>query len=106
MSDPSTYFHPNALLHWLSFMPQLETPTLVIFFRHVPNREIERQLTRTPIITPVTLPNLLRCSFRGVSAYLEALVHHITTPRLEKLHIVFFNQLTLSVPRLVLRVMQ
>ena len=100
MNDPSTYFHPNALLHWLSFMPQLET--LVISFSFpVPNREIERQLTRTPIITVITLPNLCLLWFRGVSAYLEALVHRITTPRLEKLQIIFLNQLTFSVPCLV-----
>ena len=97
IKDPSTYFHPNALLHWLSFMPQLETLAITFFFP-VPNREIERQLTPTPIIT---LPNLGFLSFTGVSAYLEALVHRITTPRLEKLQIVFFNQLTFSVPRLV-----
>ena len=90
MNDPSTYFHPNALLHWLSFMPQLET--LVISFSFpVPNREIERQLTRTPIITVITLPNLCLLWFRGVSAYLEALVHRITTPRLEKLQIIFLT---------------
>ena len=97
MNDPSTYFHPNALLHWLSFMPQLETLAIFFFFP-VPSREIERQLTRTPIIT---LPNLCLLWFRGVSAYLEALVHRITTPRLEKLQIFFFTQLTFSVPRLV-----
>ena len=100
MNDPSTYFHPNALLHWLSFMPQLET--LAIFFSFaVPNREIERQLTHTSIVTIVTLPNLHLFTFRGVSAYLEALIHQITTPRLEKLRIYFFNQLTFSVPRLL-----
>ena len=100
MHHPSTYFHPNALLHWLSFMPQLET--LVIFFSlPVPNREIERQLTRSPIITPVTLPNLYYFRFSVVSAYLEALVRRITTPRLENLLISFFNQLTFSVPRLL-----
>ena len=97
MNDPSTYFRPNALLHWLSFMPQLETLAITFFFP-VPNREIERQLMRTPIIT---LPNLCLLSFGGVSTYLEALVHRITTPRLEKLQICFFNQLTFSVPRLV-----
>ena len=97
MKDPSTYFHPSALLHWLSFMPQLETLVIAFFFP-VPNREVERQLTRTPIIT---LPNLCILGFRGVSAYLEALVHRITTPRLEKLQIAFFTQLTFSVPRLV-----
>ena len=97
MNDPSTYFHPNALLHWLSFMPQLEMLAILFLFP-VSNREIERQLTRTPIIT---LPNLCLLRFRGVSAYLEALVRRIITPRLEKLQIVFFNQLTFSVPRLV-----
>ena len=97
MKDPSTYFHPNALLHWLSFMPQLET-LVIFFFFSVPNREVERQLTHTPIIT---LPNLRVLDFRGVSAYLEALVHRITTPRLEKLQIYFSTQLTFSVPRLV-----
>ena len=99
MTDPSTYFHPNALLHWLSFMPQLET-LVIDFFFPVPNREIERQLTRTPIIT-VTLPNLHHFRFSGVSAYIEALVHQITTPRLENFFIDFFNQLTFSVPHLV-----
>ena len=97
MNDPSTYFHPNALLHWLSFMPQLETLAISFFFP-VPNREIERQLTRMPIIT---LPNLCLLRFCGVSVFLEALVHSITTPRLEKLQIAFFNQPTFSVPRLV-----
>ena len=97
MKDPSTFFHPNALLHWLSFMPQLET-LVIFFFFPVPNREIERQLTPTPIIT---LPNLRNLWFHGVSAYLEALVHRITTPRLERVLITFYNQLTFSVPRLV-----
>ena len=100
MITPPTYFPPNALLHWLSFMPELKTLVIVFTFG-IPNREIERQLMHAPIITPVTLPNLHRFRFRGVSAYLEALVHRITTPRLKKLQIFFFNQLTFSIPRLV-----
>jgi hypothetical protein len=100
MDVPSTYFHPNALLHWISYMPQLETLVIAFFFP-VPNREIERQLTHMPILTPVILPNLHCFMFQGVSAYLEAFIHQITTPRLEKFDIDFFNQLTFSVPRLV-----
>jgi len=96
----STYFHPNILLRWLSFMPQLETLSIYFLFP-VPNRVIERQLTHTPITTPITLPNLRHFNFSGVGAYLEALVHRITTPRLEKLQIWFFNQLTYSVARLL-----
>ena len=100
MIVPSTYFHPHALLHWLSLMPQLETLAILFVFS-VPSRGIERQLAHMPIITPITLPNLHYFGLRGVSAYLEALVHRITTPRLERLFINFFNQLTFSVPRLV-----
>ena len=46
MIHPSTYFHPNILLRWVSFMPQLEM--LVVYFEFpVPNRDVERQLTYT-----------------------------------------------------------
>jgi hypothetical protein len=100
MVHPSTYFHPNILLRWLSFMPQLETLTVYFLFP-VPNRDVERQLTHTPITTPITLPNLRNFEFRGVGTYLEALVQRITTLRLEKLQIEFFNQLTFSATRLL-----
>ena len=100
MIHPSTYFHPNTLLQWASLMPQLET--LIIYFKSsTPNRDVERQLAQMPILAPITIPNLRRFNFRGVNPYLEALVHRITTPRLEKLTIEFFNQLTFSVPRLL-----
>ena len=100
MRHPSTYFHPNTLLRWLSFMPQLET-LIVNFLFPVPNRDVERQLTHIPITAPITLPNLHYFAFQGVGTYLEALVHRITTPRLEKLRFFFFNQLTFSVTRLL-----
>jgi hypothetical protein len=100
MRHPSTYFHPNILLRWLSFMPQLET-LAVFFWFPVPNRDVERQLTHTPITTPITLPNLHHLGFRGVGTYSEALVHRITAPHLEKLQVRFFNQLTFSVTHLL-----
>jgi hypothetical protein len=99
MYDPSTYFHPNTLLHWLSSMPQLKVVAILFLFA-VPNCDVEMQLTQAPITIPVTLPNLQFFLFQGVSIYLEALVHRITTPRLENVYICFFNQLTFSVPRL------
>ena len=99
IDQPSAYFQPNILLQWISFMPQLES--LAILFRFpVPNRDVERQLTHTPITTHITLPNLRMFWFRGVIAYLEAVVCRITTPRLEFLHIRIFKQLTFSFPRL------
>jgi hypothetical protein len=97
---PSAYFQPNVLLQSISFVPQLET-LAVIFTFPVPNRDVERRLTHTLITTHITFPNLRLFSFRGVSAYLEALVCRIITPRLEDLQIRFFQQLKFSVPRLV-----
>jgi hypothetical protein len=97
--QPTAYFQPNSLLQWVSFMPQLES-LMIAFTFPVPNRDVERQLTHTPITTQITLPNLRLFWFRGVSAYLEAIICRITTPRLENLQIRLFKQLTFSVPRL------
>jgi hypothetical protein len=96
----SAYFQSNILLQWISSMLQLESLQISFSFP-VPNRDVERQLTHTPITTHITLPNLRLFQFRGVSAYLEAVVCRITTPRLETLEIRLFNQLTFSVPRLL-----
>ena len=101
INHPSTYFQPNILLQWISFMPQLENLAILFTFP-VPNRDVERQLTQIPITTHITLPNLRQFFFQGVSAYLEAVVCRITTPRLEHLDIQFFKQLTFSVPSLEL----
>jgi hypothetical protein len=81
-------------------MPQLEM--LLIYFRFaVPNRDVERQLMRAPIMTHVTLPNLRSFSFQAVSAYSEAVLSQITAFRLEYFQICYLNQLTFSVPELV-----
>ena len=90
---------PYDLLQRLALMPQLETLG-IDFHSPIPSRDIEIQLQRMPIIH-VTLPNLRWFGFTGVSAYLEALLFRITAPLLEKLQILFFNQLTFSVPYLL-----
>ena len=99
-THPSAYFQPNLLLLWISFIPQLESLEIAFLFP-IPNRDVERQLTHTPITTRITLPNLRLFWFRGVSAYLEAVLCRITTPCLENLRIQLFKQLTFSVPRLL-----
>jgi hypothetical protein len=77
-------------------MPQLET--LGIDFQlPVFSRDLARQRWHMP---HVTLPNLRWFGFKGVSAYLEALLPRITAPLLEKLQILFFNQLDFSVSHL------
>jgi hypothetical protein len=65
MVHPSTYFHPNTMLQWISLMPHLEK--LTIFFQFpIPKHDVERQLTHTPIIT---LPNIRHLEFHGVSTW-------------------------------------
>ena len=100
MHHPSTYFHPNTLLQWISLMPQLET-LVIRFSLPVHRRDVEGQLMHTPITTLVTLPNLHFFRFEGVSTYSEALLCRITAPRLQKLEFVFFSQLTFFVPRIL-----
>ena len=96
---PSTYFQPAVILQSLSLMPQLEN-LLIEFHFAVPNRDVERQLRRTPITTHVTLSNLRLFSFKSVSAYSEAVLSRITAPRLENFQICYHKQLTYSVPQL------
>ena len=98
--DTSTYSQPSTLVQWISLMPQLETLNIAPL-SPVPNQDVERQLMHAPITTHIILPNLRSFAFQGGSAYLEALVSQITTPRLEEFSIEFFEQLTFSVPRLM-----
>ena len=65
---PSAYFPPTSLLTWLSLMLQLESLEIQFLFPQIlPNRDVERQL----LDTPITLPNLRKFFFKGVSAYLK-----------------------------------
>jgi hypothetical protein len=100
VDHPSTYFQPTILLQWLSLMPQLEILRIFFYFA-VPNRVVERQLMRTPIMTHVTLPNLRSFSFQAVSAYSEAVLSRITASRLENFKICYLKQLTFSIPELL-----
>ncbi|KAI0246011.1 hypothetical protein BJV78DRAFT_1286853 [Lactifluus subvellereus] len=97
---PSAYLPPCYLLARLSLMPQLEI-VIISFHFPLPNRDVERQLLDTPIMTQITLPNLRVFSFKGVSAYLEGLLAQISAPALEGLNIELFNQQTFTVPHLL-----
>jgi hypothetical protein len=98
--DPSTYLCPNDLIQQLSLLPQLEI--LGIGF-HTPfqNRNVEMRLLHRPITTHVALPNLRWFGFRGVSAYLDALLPRMTVPVLERLQIQLPLQLSFSIPHLL-----
>ena len=100
MGQPSTYFQPNTLLRWILLMPQLEMLTVYFEFPiplAIPNYDPDHNVK--PIIALVTLPNLRFFQFHGVSTYLEALAHRITTPRIKKFQIELLNQPPFSVPR-------
>jgi hypothetical protein len=94
MDISTAFFQPNTLVQWISFMPQLEA--LVIAFSAPFDDEVHM-----PTMPNVTIPNLLWFEFRGVSAFMEAIVCQVTAPRLEKLGILFFEQPMFLVPRLV-----
>jgi hypothetical protein len=96
----SAYFSPTDLLQRLSSMPQLETLG-ISFYSRTHNTDAERQLLQMPIMTRVSLPNLRWFGFGGMSAYLEALLPQLSTPRLEKLQIWFFGQPSYPVPHLL-----
>jgi hypothetical protein len=99
---PSVYFHPSEFLQQLPRFPQLKI-LRIGFQSPVPNRDVESHLLDpdTPIMPHVTLSNLRWFSCTGTSAYVEALVHRLDAPSLEKLQTWFFNQLTYSIPNLV-----
>ena len=91
---PSAYFPPTYLLARLSLMPQLENLE-IRFHSPLANRDV------VPIMTHITLPNLRRFSFKGVSTYLEGLLSRISAPALNFLQVSLFSQLTFAVPRLL-----
>jgi len=97
---PSAYFRPNDLLQRLSLIPHLEK-FILGFDSPVQNRDVERRLLRELDMAPIMLPNLRWLGFKGASAYLEAVLPHVTTPLLERLEISFLNQLIFSIPHLL-----
>jgi hypothetical protein len=94
----SASFPPSYILTPLSVMVQLER--LSIGFHDFPqNSDVEGQSHQTP--DTITLPNLQRFEFRGVSAYLESLVAPLSAPSLNTLQVYFHNQPSFTVPRLL-----
>ena len=103
MIQPSSYFQPNVLVYWISFMPQLEM-LIIDFLFPVSIRDMEQQVTRPPAttpLTPVTIPNLRLFRLQGDGAYVEEVVRRINTPCLQLLEIELLNELTFPLPCLL-----
>ncbi|KAI0291197.1 hypothetical protein B0F90DRAFT_1778838 [Multifurca ochricompacta] len=96
----SAYFSPDNLIVHISSMPQLRTLS-ISFLSAVPRPGFgsERFLPPGPLAR-VELPVLKQLIYRGVSAYIEALLARIQTPLIDDIDITLFNQLTLSIPRI------
>ena len=89
---PSVSWHPPDCLNRVSSMPDLQTLG-ISFYSIVSNHDLGRRVVNTPNVAHVVLPNLRWLGFQGGSAYMEALLPHMTTPRLEKLQLYLFNEL-------------
>lgn len=90
-------FRLSDLFHLLSLLPQLESLTIG-FHSPLSNRDVGTHLSKMSNMMHLTLPNLCHFAFEGVSTYLEILLPRVTAPRLRRLRIYSFNQLTFSVP--------
>ena len=104
LQKPSGCLQPDILAQCLSIMPQLETLLITTTLLPITDHVV-RQLSDTPITTCVTLPNLRWFQFEGSdashsTAYMDAVIHRITVPRLERLTIRLYSDFTLSVPHL------
>ena len=81
----------------ISVLSGLESLSLVFQF---PQSRPDWQSRSLPPPKRFILPALHTFYFEGVSEYLEELVTSIDTPQLDRMHIIFFNQIDFDCPRL------
>lgn len=95
----TAYFSPDRLVMHIRSMPCLKTLSIG-FLSATPRPGFRAEPFLPPGQTvPVELPALTQLIFRGVSAYIEALLAQIRTPLIQDVDIMLFNQLTLRIPR-------
>ena len=96
----AAYFSPDSLVVHIRSMPHLKTLS-VSFLSAIPRPGFRTEPFLPPGQTiPVELPALTQLIFRGVAAYIEALLAQIRTPLIQDVDIMLFNQLTLRIPRI------
>jgi len=95
---PSTgYISPETMVAFLSTLTRLQFLTIEFKTPIIPPNPRSQRVTPT---VRVLLPVLLQFRFKGVCKYLEDMVAQIDTPLLVIFDVVFFNQLTFTIPRL------
>jgi hypothetical protein len=95
----SAYFPPDSLVAHIRAMPHLQTLS-VGFLSTFPRPGLGTERFLPPgHIARVELPALTQLIYRGVSAYIEALLTQIRTPLIRDVDVTLFNQPTLTIPR-------
>ena len=94
---PSGYISPKEMVTCLSVLTRLEILWIGIGF---PRGHHDRINRRHPPLTRTLLPTLTKLRFQGVSEYLEDFVAQIDAPLLDKLNIIFSNQLIFDTPQI------
>jgi len=95
----SGYIPPEVMATSLSVLTSLES--LRIQFRYPrPRPALDSRRLPPPPLTRSILSSLTEIQFKGASEYLEEILARIDTPRLNLLHIIFFNQIIFDTPQL------
>jgi hypothetical protein len=95
----SGYIPPDVMATSLSGLTNLEF--LRLKFRYPrPRSAIESRRLPQPPLTRSILPSLTNIRFKGASEYLEVILARIDAPRLNDLHITFFNRILFDTPQL------
>jgi hypothetical protein len=95
----SGYIPPEVMATSLSALNSLEY--LRLHFRYPrPRAALDSRRPPPPPLTRSILPSLTKTVFKGTSEYLEEILARIDAPRLDDLHITFFNQIIFDLPQL------
>ena len=94
----SGYIPPEAMAISLSSLTSLES--LRLHFLYPRPRPAENRRPPLPPLTRSILPSLTKIRFKGASEYLEVILAWIDAPRLNEMHITFFNQIIFDTPQL------
>ena len=84
---PTGYFSPKEMVACLAALPKLNYFTIKFLLAEWPDR------IRSPPVTRIVLPALTSFTFQGSSEYLENLIAQIDSPELDRIHIIYLNQL-------------
>jgi hypothetical protein len=95
----SGYIPPEAMATSLSALNNLESLHLRFLYPR-PRPALESRHPPPPPLTRSILPSLTEIRFKGASEYLEEILARIDVPRLDELHLTFFNQIIFDTPQL------